>query len=317
MSPTATPPILSPAARLDLDAMRALVAVAEAETVTLAANRLGRTPAAISMQVKKLEDLLGTALFVRSRSGMALTRQGERLMPYARRMIEAERAAREAFARAPLEGRVHIGLIDDVSDLALSQMLAAFARSHREVTVDVTVASTATLAPMLDRGELDLALFTPGACTPWRADDRLIVEEPLVWAVSHGDVAPWRERPLPLALATEGCAWRRLTLEALHRADIPYRIACQSDVTAALTAAVLGGMAVTVAPASQLPPGVRALGPADGAPALGTARIGLRLGTMPSAAARALAERVAEVFCCHLATAPTPPPEALEPCACA
>ncbi|MEM6422098.1 MAG: LysR family transcriptional regulator, partial [Pseudomonadota bacterium] len=120
--------IPSPAARLDLDAMRTAVAIAEASTVTMAATRLGRTPAAISMQLKKLEETLGTTLFHRARSGMTPTPAGERLLPYARRMIETERAAREAFSTAPLEGKVHLGMIDDVDNLRLTQMLAAFAR---------------------------------------------------------------------------------------------------------------------------------------------------------------------------------------------
>ncbi|MEL6773421.1 MAG: LysR family transcriptional regulator [Pseudomonadota bacterium] len=286
----------SPAARLDLDAMRAALTIAETGSVSVAASRLGRTPAAISMQLKKLEDTLGNALFNRTRSGMTLTTAGERLMPYARRMVETERAAREAFLSAALSGTVRLGLIDDVIGVHLTAMLAAFARSHPGVTVDVTVGPSVTLGPQLERGEVDIALITTGGpgVDP-RDSDIVLFDEPLAWVVARTcDV--WQERPLPLALSAHGCAWRRQTLEALERADIPHRVAYQSEFTTALSAAVAGGLAVSVLPPSAMPEGTRVVGPAEGAPPLGSAQIMMRLGHRPSGVTTALAARIAEQF---------------------
>ncbi|MEM6971398.1 MAG: LysR substrate-binding domain-containing protein [Pseudomonadota bacterium] len=266
---------LSPAARLDLDGMRAIVAIAEARTVTLAAGRLGRTPAAISMQLKKLEETIGRPLFNRTRAGMTPTPDGERLLPFARRLVETERAAREAFALEPLAGRLRLGMIDDLAGLHMDEILSAFAASHPGVVIELTVAQSAILAPMLDRDELDVALLTTGGAVAWRDNDLFVLEEPLVWA-SGLDGSAWTRRPLPLALSSEGCAWRRITLDSLDRAGIPYRVAVQSDSSAAMAAAVRSGLAVSPLPAARLGPGIRAISEAEGAPPIGASRIAIR-----------------------------------------
>ncbi len=119
----------APSATLDVDVLRSVVAIAEGGSIAAASGRVGRTPAAVSMQVKKLEDMLGRALFERSRQGMRPTAEGERLLDYARRMIELNRSALQAFAMPELEGRVSFGLVDSFGSLRLAEILAAFARS--------------------------------------------------------------------------------------------------------------------------------------------------------------------------------------------
>ncbi len=285
----------SDAARLDMEAVRTVVIVAETGAVNRAAARLGRTPAAVSMQLRKLEDTLGCRLFARTRSGMLPTPAGERLLPHARRMVAAERAAREAFTGPTLSGRVRVGLIEDVGGVQLSEVLASFATAYKDVIVEVTVASSAALGHMLDDGGLDLAVLAPGAAVPWRPEDRVIHEEPLVWAAAREGTA-WSRRPVPLAVAGDGCAWRRATVAALEAAGIAHRITLRSDAYEAMIAAVLADLAVAPLPRSRVPRGLRILGAADGAPPLGRARTALRLGSEVEEAAVALAERVAASF---------------------
>ena len=101
------------AATLDIDVMKTLVAIAETGSVTAAAARVARSPGAISMQIKKLEETIGRTLFERSRQGMALNANGERLLAYARRMIDLHRETLDAFRAPELSGEVNIGTIDD------------------------------------------------------------------------------------------------------------------------------------------------------------------------------------------------------------
>ena len=72
---------------LDITTLRSFVAVAEAGGVTRAAGFLHLTQSAVSMQLKRLEELLGLALFDRSGRTIALTASGEQLLAYARRMV--------------------------------------------------------------------------------------------------------------------------------------------------------------------------------------------------------------------------------------
>ena len=292
-----TPLLPASSARLDLDAVRCFVAVAESRAVQSAAARLGRTPSAVSMQLKKLEGMLSAALFERTRSGMMMTLSGERLLPHARRMLEAEQAAREAMARQSLSGRVRVGLIEDVGSFHLAETLTAFAISHPGVSVEMTMSSSRTLAPMLNEGALDLAILTHGGEIDARSDDVVLHEEPLLWAVSR-EVSLWETRPVPLAVYTPGCSWRRAVLNALDSAGISYRIAYQTDYYAGLVAVVNAGLAVAPLPRSQLGPGMRPVTAQEGAPPLGTARMALRYGAERNPAAEALGQRLREKFAC-------------------
>jgi DNA-binding transcriptional LysR family regulator len=286
---------LAPAARLDLEAMRTVISIAQSRTVKLAAARLGRTPAAWSMQLRKLEDTLGRSLCERTRAGMVPTAACERLLPHAHRMIEAERIAREAFAAPVFEGSVRVGLIEDVGGVRFSEILADFGACYPGVSIEATVGSSSQLGSMLESSELDLAVLAPGAAIPWRPNDEVVHEEPLVWVVAKGSDV-WTRDPLPLALAPEGCAWRRATLEALEAAGRTYRVVFRSDAYEAITAAVLAGLAAAPLPLSRLTSGLKVLDADDGAPRLGHARAVIRLGPEPNEATQALAERVREHF---------------------
>jgi molybdate transport repressor ModE-like protein len=288
-------PLPSPGATLDIDLLKTLVAIADAGSVTGAAARVGRSPGAVSMQLKRLEETIGRPLFERSRQGMELTGDGERLLAYARRIVDLHREALDAFRCPDLEGSVRIGTIDDFGVVRLSEVLAAFARSHPRVTVDVTLGPSADLGPRLERGELDLSLLTPGCSVPWRNSDRLIHDEPLVWVGRDGGRA-WRERPLPLALSSPGCAWRRAALDALDRANIPYRVAYTSDHYEGEKAAIQADLAIAPLPRSLIEPGLMQVRASELPGAIGTSRIALRLGADPSEATLALAERIAESY---------------------
>ena len=285
----------NPAATLDIDLMKTLVAIAETGSVTAAAARVARSPGAISMQVKKMEETLGRTLFERSRRGMELNANGELLLAYAKRMIILHRETLDAFRAPELSGEVCIGTIDDFGVTQLSDLLFAFDRSHPHVTVNVTVGPSATLAPKLDRSELDLAVMSPGCAVPWRESDRLIHEEPLVWVGKDGGRAA-RERPLPLAMATQGCGWRHAALEAVEQAGIPYRFAYISEFFSAQMAAVLADLAIAPMPRCQIEAGLVQLLAADGLPEIGTCRVAIRMNHDPSDATLALAERVAESY---------------------
>lgn len=285
----------APSATLDIDVLRSVVAIAEGGSIAAAAVRVGRTPAAVSMQIKKLEEMLGRSLFERSHAGMAPTAEGERLLDYARRMIELNRAAMQAFSAPELSGTVRVGLTDSMGGARLADVLAGFARSHPKVTVDVSMDVTARLAPGLDAGRLDLVTFTPGGAYPLRDGDLVLDEQPLVWIGREGGRAV-RCRPMPLAVANEGCAWRKLAAEAIRDARLDVRIAYVSDQDRGQLAAVQSDLAVAPLPRCYLGPGLVELGAREGFPPLGVCRIGLRVAETASGAARALAARIAESY---------------------
>ena len=285
----------APSATLDIDVLRSVVAIAESGSIAAAAARVARTPAAVSMQVKKLEDMLGRALFERSHQGMRPTAEGERLLDYARRMIELNRSAMQAFSAPELAGRVSFGLVDSFGSLRLAEVLAAFARSHPKVTVEVSQDRSAAHVAELDAGRRDVIMLTPGETVPLRDGDLVLREEPLAWIGREGGRAV-RCRPIPLAVANEGCSWRKLATEGIRSARLDARIAYVSDFDTGQLAAVQADLAVAPLPRSYLGPGLVELGPREGFPPLGLCRIALRVADNASGAARALGERIAETF---------------------
>ncbi|MCS6779736.1 MAG: LysR substrate-binding domain-containing protein [Geminicoccaceae bacterium] len=283
---------------LDPDLLASFVAVAEAGGFTEAAARVHRTQSAVSMQIKRLEERLGRALFERSARGAVLTPSGELLLPHARSILEAHRKALALFAEDPVAGRVVVGAPDDYAATFLPASLARFAETHPKVEVELVVAPSAELVPALERPDgPDLALVTAG-CGERAAT--ILRREALVWVAAVGHEIERRD-PLPLALFHSGCAFRRAALSALAASGRRYRIAYTSVSLAGVLAAVKSGFAVGVVLRASLVPGLRVLGSEEGLPELPAMAIALaRAEHRRSAAADALARHLAAT----LASAP-------------
>lgn len=235
---------------LDLDLLKTLVAIAETGSFSAAAVAVFRTPSAVSMQVKRIEELLGRAVFIRDSRSVKLTADGEFLLEHARRMLALNRDALARFVQPAVQGVVRMGAPDDAAERHLPSMLRRFAETHPSVTVNVTVDSSERMLAMLKDGKLDLSLVTCAA----EFDDRgaeVLFRERLVWAVCRGGVAAERE-PLPLSVWEEGCVWRKAGIDGLASVGRDWRVAFQSAHISGQRAAILADLAVAPIPRSSL-----------------------------------------------------------------
>src|SRR5690242_18832714 len=98
---------------LEPSLLKAFVAVSETLSFTRAARALNRTQSAVSMQIKRLEDQLGVALFQRTKSHVALTAAGEGLVGYAKRILRLGDEAVGRLGDYRVEGRVRLGVMED------------------------------------------------------------------------------------------------------------------------------------------------------------------------------------------------------------
>jgi DNA-binding transcriptional LysR family regulator len=251
---------------LDLDLLRGFVAVAERGGFTAAGVALGLTQSAISLKVKRLEDLLGKPVFVRGAKRVTLTREGETLLTYARRMLALNEEAVRRFVAPPVQGRLRLGVADHFVPRHLAPALARFARDWPEVRIEVEVGRSHELRARLAQEGLDLVL---GKRRDGETEGRLIFEERIVWAAAPGFEAP-SSKPLPLAMLPQGCMFRERALAALARAGIASDIVYVSASLLGVAAAAQAGFAVTVLGAEGLPDGVGVL---EGLPPLGTAEM--------------------------------------------
>jgi DNA-binding transcriptional LysR family regulator len=257
---------------IEPDLLQTFVAIAESGSFTEAAKRVHRTQSATSMQIKRLEELLGRPVFAREGRTVRLNPDGELLLGHARRILDAHREALATFVQPELQGTVSLGTVDEYAVTFLPSILARFAETHPLVHVQVICDMTVNLLRRLSENEIDFAMVTHGY-----GDDGGIVllREPLVWVTSAGHSAHMLN-PVPLAMFHPGCRWRQWAIDALAKQVVPYRIAYTSMSLAGIEAALRAGLAVSALPRSNVGVGLRTLDERDGFPPLPNYQIALR-----------------------------------------
>ncbi len=252
--------IMSTSPSIDPALLRAFVYIADEGSFTRAAERVGRTQSAVSMQVQRLEALLGQTLLLRGKGGAVhLTNHGRYLLERSREVLALNDDIWSAFRAPAVQGTVRLGTPDDYAIRYLPGVLRRFALSHPAVDVDVLCAPSEEVVEHLKSDDLDLTLCSDGHVPKgWAAST--LWEGPLRWVTSDR-YAPHRSDPLPLALTTEtnGCTWRHHALKALEHAGRRYRVAYTSASLAGTQAPVMAGLAVTVSNVSWVPEGLRLL----------------------------------------------------------
>jgi DNA-binding transcriptional LysR family regulator len=231
---------------LELELLRAFVAVVDGGGFTRAAARLHRTQSTVSQQLKRLEERLDTPLLERNTRNVALTERGELLLGYARRLLALNDEALGALAKTRLRGRVRLGSAQEVADGGLADLLAHFARLHPGVALEVRVDANLKLRDEVERGELDLAVIfqepgEPGNGVRCEVIDRLR----RVWVASPAfNLAA--DEPLPLILANSPCIFRNAVLGTLDSIGRPWRIALSTPSLAGMRAAMRANLGVGV-----------------------------------------------------------------------
>lgn len=231
--------------------LKSFIAVAETGSFSEAADIVGRTQSAVSLQIKKLEESLRHPLFDRTTKQVSLTPGGEIFLGYARRIIEMQWEAYSRLNEPDIKGEITLGTPEDFATHYLPNILASFSKHHPHVQLHVKCDLTLNLVAGFRKGEYDIALVkrdperVKGGVKVWR--------EPLIWAATEN----YQPRsPLPLVLSPQPCIYRARALAALDRARKPWTIAYTSPSLAGTIAAVKAGLGITVLPANMIPHGI-------------------------------------------------------------
>lgn len=277
---------------LDVSLIRSFVAVAETAGMTAAGNVLHLTQAAVSQQIKRLEESLGRQLFERDRRGLRLTDDGERLFGRAKRLLAVNDDIWAEMTTEVFSGQIRLGVPYDLVGTYLPGVLRAFSRAHPRVEITLVCKSSPVLKAMLLAGEVDLAVVEEPVPA---GDGELLATDRLVWVGARGGEAH-HKRPLPVA-SCESCAFRPAIFEALRTADIPFRVVTESVNIDAASATVQTDLAVVGSLASTVPDGMTVLDNHAGLPNLPAFSITLYLPrTEASPAVTALARGVRDAF---------------------
>lgn len=253
------------AINLPTDLLRTFVTVAECGSVTVAGDLLGRSQPALSLQIKRLEEMLDVQLFHRGGRKLVLSERGHVLFAYAEQILSSNDEAVNRLTYPSLKGHVHLGIPHEFAASFLPAVLRRYAQAHADVTVQVTCDLSVNLLDRLKAGEFDLILALqdqptdlPTPCQ-WQ-------EQPVWVGTTSGQIH--KQRPLPLILAPKGCVYRSRILAVLDERGIDWRVAYTSPNFSGIRAGVAAGLGITAISQSTVTDGLKLLGALEQLPAL-------------------------------------------------
>lgn len=241
-------------ANLDIDLLRCFVTVADTGALSRAADRIGRTQGAVSMQMRRLEEIVGRPLLNRTGRGVVVTIHGERLLGHARRILSSHDDALAELSGRSLVGTLRFGCPEDYAGVVLPAILHDFAQFHPHAKIEVVCASSPRLLSQLDRNTLDLALVS----TPNETASGVLRIEDLVW-VAQKSGSPGMPVPLRLALGEPDTLEYGFAVAALDHAKRAYEISYSSDSLSGLLAVVRSGQGIAVMTRAAVPTDLRIL----------------------------------------------------------
>jgi DNA-binding transcriptional LysR family regulator len=259
---------------LDIDLLRNFAAIADSGVMSRAAEQVGRTQAALSQQIKRLEMTVQQTLLIRTGRGVTLTMHGERLLAHAQKILRTHDEAVAELMGESLSGNLRFGCPDDYAQVFLPPLLQSFARQHPQVLIEVVCGPTPRLLERLKDHVLDIAIVSLPD-NPQR--DQFLRREPFVWVGSKGGDAVNLD-PLQLALSDPDTLDHQAATSTLDRVGRKYRIAYASGSVAGLSAVVRSGQAIAVLTRTAVPPDLQVLPSSSGLPTLPSVGITVKKG---------------------------------------
>jgi len=248
---------------IDLTLLRSFVALVECGNIQLAADRIGRSQSAVSMQLKRLEYDIGVPLFVKEGRNLRPNASGQDLLIYARRMLRLSDELKASLKHPDATGKVRLGFPEDYAAQLMSPILASFAQDFPLAEIELTFGTSPQLLQLLKASKIDVALITK---EPDQQFESIRLEN-FIWAAAP-EYRAWLRDPLPVALFDAGDIARRIAIEALQNAGIPFRLVCSTPRLLGLISVAQAGLAIVGLVESCMPTGLIKLTEDDGLPNL-------------------------------------------------
>ena len=266
--------------QFDLDLLRTFLTVYRTGGFTRAADLLGRSQPAISLQMKRLEDRVGGPLFVRDGRRIDLTADGEILFGYAQQIVDMHDEAVSRLTAPAVQGHLRLGIMEELGFLSLPKVLAGFARTFAKANLELQVKPSSELLVDVAQGRLDFAFAVAddepaGVLPAWR--------EALVWATGQSARPPSTHGGrIPLVALHEPSRHRQIAVETLERADWHVEVVCTASTALGVRAAVAAGIGIAVVGRGDLEPGLRKINEVNGRPLPSLPEIQIGLYAQPS-----------------------------------
>ncbi|MCA6938433.1 LysR family transcriptional regulator [Pectobacterium versatile] len=233
---------------LEIQWLRTFLTVVKKGSMTVAAEQLCRSQSAISMHIRKLEDVLAVRLFSRDSKKLSLTTAGYELLNYAEKLLLLHSQTKSAIRRSELCGKVSFGIPDDYASAYLSEILTFFSQHYPAVELNLLCEPSSLLLPKIDAGTLDVAIITRDV--PDRG--HFLSHEPLVW-VGYFPEDAIDDAPLPVAMYEFGSEARKKIISSLEQVTQGCRIMYNSPYIAGQIAVAKSGLALAILTQCSVP----------------------------------------------------------------
>lgn len=255
-------------ATLDIELLRTFQAVMRFQQFLAAATFLNRSPSAVSLHIRRLEEIAGGRLLERDNQTVSLTALGRRFALQSAELLDVHDRILAALSRPAVSGRVRLGISEEYAAALLHRLIGPLSATYPQIELEVETGSSGRLDARLQSGQLDLAVLVEPVDGPGSplAVRRFGTTEP-VWVAAHDFQMP-QGKPLPLALHGKGCPYRAVAIETLKRTHRSWRMVVMSASASALETTICAGLAIGIIDRSRLSPQMRMLSEQEGLPAL-------------------------------------------------
>lgn len=223
------------------DSLRTLITVVEVGGFAKAGELLGLSQPAVSLQIKRLEELLGNKLFKKQGQRQVLNQHGEILMPLAKQLLQVNDTILQTFSSEVLAGKVRLGIPSEFAATVLPAIIGDFVSLYPDVALEVKSELSKKLRHSDNREQYDLILALLEG--PEQSKYPIFMDDELVWV---GDVNNINSEVVNLIAAEEGCIYRRRAIEALEKAGLKWRIVYTNADLAGISAALKENLGITV-----------------------------------------------------------------------
>ena len=255
-----------------MDLLRAFVSVAQFGSFTKAGELIGRSQPAVTLKIKRLEQLVDETLFTRTGKSLELSEAGESLYDYANQILALNDLAVSQFSKSAVAGKVRLGIPSEFATTLLPKIVSRFAKAYPNVTLEVHCELSKHLLTKAGKAKHDLILALGDESSDKNSD--FIKNDDLVWVASNAK-NPLKVEVMPLIVAAEGCIYRQRAIQRLDRSELPWQIVYTNPDLTGIQYAIQEGLGVTVLAKSTVPDNLQVIAQSPRFPDLG--KVGINL----------------------------------------
>ena len=255
-----------------MDLLRAFVSVAQFGSFTKAGDLIGRSQPAVTLKIKRLEQLVDETLFTRTGKSLELSEAGESLYDYANQILALNDLAVSQFSKIAVAGKVRLGIPSEFATTLLPKIVSRFAKAYPNVTLEVNCELSKHLLTKAGKAKHDLILALGDESSDKNSD--FIKNDDLVWVASNIK-NPLKVEVMPLIVAAEGCIYRQRAIQRLDRSELPWQIVYTNPDLTGIQYAIQEGLGVTVLAKSTVPDNLQVIAQSPRFPDLG--KVGINL----------------------------------------